>query len=271
MASKLKSVAGVTLIEVLIALLITGVITAAMFRVYLNQHHAWMIQDSVIEMQQNGRAAIDELARQIRMTGYGIPNGATPMITVDGNPDSIFVYYEPENSCEVTLEQTMSSYTENLRCTGHDVSCFSVGQQVYIYDPNLESGEFFTISGLNTGTGEISHSASPLSRNYPQTSIIKAVDEIVFYVDEADTSHPCLMIRVGNNSPQVYAEDITDLQFTYTLKNGITVNSTTMVRDVRQVGVKITARTTEPDVEMTESPYRDETYQSKVYLRNLGT
>lgn len=269
----LKSLRGVTLVEMLIALIISGILSAALFRVYINQHHAWMIQDSVIEMQQNARAAIDELTRQLRMTGYELPNGLIPLEAFNTNPDSIVIHYKANSKCSAPIDKPMPQPSAELDCTepGSDVSCFTIGQEVYIHDPFIEEGEFFTISHVQDIPGKIQHNTCPLSRCYPKGSIVIALDRVKFYIDQSDTLHPKLMIQVGSSPPQVYAEDIVDLQFDYTLKNGFTTAQPVITKDVRDIEILVTARTPNPDVEFSEEPYRFETYTSRVYLRNLGS
>lgn len=272
MSKKIKNCGGITLIETLVALLLAGIVTAAMFKAYINQHHNWMIQDSVIEMQQNARSAIDELTRQIRMAGYAVPNGLDPIVASNADPDTILVYYKSMLDCDATIEHAMPLPSAELRCDGHDVSCFYDGQEVYIYDPYADEGEFFTISHVQTGSSHIQHNDDPLSRAYPAGSIVISLDRVKFYIDNTtDTLHPRLMIKVGNKLPVVYAEDITDMQFQYTMKNGSVLDqpSSLMVRDIRQISVLITARTPHPDPEFANDPYRYETYQSRVHLRNL--
>lgn len=240
-----------------------------MFRVYINQHHAWMIQDSVIEMQQNARAAIDELTRQLRMTGYALPNGVAPLVAFDTNPDTIVVLYRTDVNCEAPIQKAMPNPSAELDCKDSDVSCFYVGQWCYIYDPNLESGEFFEISHVQTTPGKIQHNNSPLSQSYPLGSQIMSMEAVKFYIDQSDTLHPMLMIQVGNSPAQPYANDIVDLQFTYILKNGVVHDQPVLVRDVRQIGISLQSRTPTPDVVFTENPYRYEDYRSQVFLRNM--
>ena len=269
MKKVLNAKAGFTLIEVLVSLLILGIITAAMFRVYVNQHHAWMIQDSVIEMQQNARAGIDELTRQLRMAGYALPNGLDPLGAFDNNPDTIIVYYKSNLDCDAPIQKAMPQPSAELDCKGEDVSCFSAGQFVYIYDPDIEQGEFFEISFVQTTPAKIQHNKWPLSRSYPLGSVIMALEQVKFYIDQSDTLHPQLMIQVGNAAAQPYADDIVDLQFDYTLKNGAVLTQPLLVKDVRQIGISLTSRTPTPDVEFPDNPYRFKTYQSRVFLRNM--
>lgn len=268
MKKLLKSVRGITLAEVMVSMIITGIISAAMFRAYISQHQAWNMQEAVIETQQNTRAAIDELTRQIRMTGYGLPTGLNALEVYDTNPDTIIVIYAA-NECDAPIQHAMPQPSAELRCDGSDVSCFSAGQESYIFDPFTETGEFFVITNVQTGSSHIQHNLAPLSRAYPLGSKVIAIDRVKFYIDYTDNLHPNLMVKVGAYAPQVYAENITDLQFVYTLKNGMTVDAPSIVNDIRQVAIAVTGRTAEPNVDIANQPYRYRDYQSNVNLRNF--
>jgi prepilin-type N-terminal cleavage/methylation domain-containing protein len=61
---------GFTLIEILVALVITSILTMAIYSFFIGQHHAYTVQDQVIEMEQNARAAMDMIRRDLRMAGY---------------------------------------------------------------------------------------------------------------------------------------------------------------------------------------------------------
>lgn len=264
-----KSIKGITLIEILIALFVTGILSAAIFRIYINQHHSWMIQDRVIEMQQNARAAIDELTRQLRMTGYELPHGLPPLEAYDTNPDTIVIHYNG-GDCDAPIEHAMPKPSSELRCDGHYVGCFTPGQTAYIYDPSAETGEFFVISHVQVAASHIQHNDWPLSRVYPIGSVILSLDRVKFYIDESDPLHSKLMIQVGALPPQIYAEDIIDLQFDYTLKNGMVTADPAIARDITDIAINLTARTPDPDIEFKDDPYRYESYASRVYLRNLA-
>lgn len=61
---------GFTLIEILITLVITGIISAALFTSFQSQQKSYVVQESVAAMQQNLRAGMDMMVREIRMAGY---------------------------------------------------------------------------------------------------------------------------------------------------------------------------------------------------------
>ena len=61
---------GVSLIELLVALVICGIVVAASYRFFITQSKAYAVQDQVIEAQQNVRLAMEILLRDLRMAGY---------------------------------------------------------------------------------------------------------------------------------------------------------------------------------------------------------
>jgi type IV pilus assembly protein PilW len=84
---------GATLIELLIALVLTGIITAAVMQTYVTQHENYLVQDDVTVMQQSSRACIDEMTRQIRMAGHHLPLGLDPIVAANTDPDTITITY----------------------------------------------------------------------------------------------------------------------------------------------------------------------------------
>jgi Tfp pilus assembly protein PilW len=69
---KIKDEKGITLVELLVALLMTFIVISAALEFYASQHNQWLAQTDVSDMQQNARALLDELSRNIRSAGYGI-------------------------------------------------------------------------------------------------------------------------------------------------------------------------------------------------------
>lgn len=61
---------GFTLVELMIALLIGGIVLAAIMTSFRGQHATYLSQDQVVEMQQNIRVAMNVMARDIRYAGF---------------------------------------------------------------------------------------------------------------------------------------------------------------------------------------------------------
>ena len=70
MWNTLRKNSGVTLTELLIALALTGIVAGAIYNIFISQGKAYTIQSEVAEMQQNLRAGIFMMEREIRMVGY---------------------------------------------------------------------------------------------------------------------------------------------------------------------------------------------------------
>ena len=58
---------GVTLPELLVGLVLFGLVSSAIYNVYLSHNKSYVTQDQGVEMQQNLRAALFMMAREIRM------------------------------------------------------------------------------------------------------------------------------------------------------------------------------------------------------------
>ena len=61
---------GYTLVELLVAMAITLVVMAAVYKVYVSQQDSYLLQEQVAELQQNARTAKYIMTREIRMAGY---------------------------------------------------------------------------------------------------------------------------------------------------------------------------------------------------------
>ena len=255
--------------ELLIVLLITAILVTAGYGVYINQHEGWIIQEQVTTMQQNARAAMHELETKIRMAGYKLPGGIEPIYAKNTNSDTITVLFKNEFDCDAIIEHTMPTPSSELRCDGHDISCFHENTWAYIYDPFADTGEFFYITWVQTGSSHIQHNTMDLSRCYPQGSIISYVDMFKFYIDKTDTTHPNLMEQHVLETPLVYAENIEDLQFRYGLANGVFVDVPPAASVVREVMISLTARTDKKDLQFA-GQYRRRSLTSGVKIRNLG-
>ncbi len=66
---------GFTLVEVLIAITITGVVLGAIYNVFASANQTYFTQDSVADTQQRARIGLDFMVRDIRMAGLD------PMLT----------------------------------------------------------------------------------------------------------------------------------------------------------------------------------------------
>lgn len=92
---------GFTLIEVLIALTITGIVMSALYSIFIPQTKTYATQDQVVELQRGLRFGMSLMERDIRKTGYN-PGGLTELrATSDG----------VDNDCDGTTDEADNAAT----------------------------------------------------------------------------------------------------------------------------------------------------------------
>ena len=69
-----RNKSGFTMVELLVVLAISSIVLTLMYQTYSAQLKSHTTQQELVEMQQNMRAALYLMEREIRMAGYG-PNG----------------------------------------------------------------------------------------------------------------------------------------------------------------------------------------------------
>lgn len=67
--SILTSEKGFTIVEILVALAISGIVMAGIYSAYYTQQRSYEVQEQVVAIQQNLRAAMYFMEREVRMAG----------------------------------------------------------------------------------------------------------------------------------------------------------------------------------------------------------
>lgn len=263
-----KSESGLSFLEIMIALTITTVVVVAVYRLYLTQHRNYLIQDDVTEIQQNVRASIDELGRNVRMAGFALPEGLEPIVAFNTDPDTIIINFFNQD-CETFLSAPMPQPSAELKC-GSDVSCFSEGQWVYIYDPNDKYGEWFEITHVQQAAMHLQHNTMSLSRAYDEDAMILAVTQLKYYIDNVtDPENPKFMIKRVGQEPQIFADNISDMQFTYRMKNGTVLDQPVLASNIIEILISLTGNSYWKDLESTQDTVRSRTFSTSINPRNM--
>lgn len=106
---------GVTLVELLVALVISAIVIGGVYHVLTSQSKAYTVQDQVVEVQQSIRSAMEIMVRDLRMAGYDdyslnstvtITNPIVPPIS----SSSITVNYEYYDSGAAQYQQHTVAY-----------------------------------------------------------------------------------------------------------------------------------------------------------------
>jgi len=111
---------GFTLIELLIAMAITGIVAGAIFTAFQSQQKSYLIQDQITEMQQNLRAAMDIMVREIRMAGYD-PYGNSGAGIVAATRNSISFTLVSDNDTLDNDNDTITDENGELKTIQYDL------------------------------------------------------------------------------------------------------------------------------------------------------
>jgi len=254
---------GVTLIELLIALVLSSILTAALYRVFISQQKAYAVQDQVADMQQNVRIAMGQMTKEIRMAGYGGDmlsafgdiNGFTDIITPASNAITIILADEAG-----VLKENTATGAQQLRVT--NAATFNGDKKKYV-----------CLNGLNnylvqSVTGDTITLTTPLGEGHPINQPVYLVKAISYYLG---VSGGKAVLRRNENTGgggQPVADNIESLEFTYFDTNG---NITLNPPDIRMVKVAVTAKTNMSDPELKGGDgYRRRTLSSSIKVRNMG-
>jgi hypothetical protein len=260
---------GFTVLELLVAALLAGMVTTAAMSLYITQHKQLLVQDDVADMQFSIRAAMAELTGKVRMAGYKVPEWMA-LKASNTDPDTVTIAYDAGVTLDdIQIEHSMPQPSSELRCDGHDLSGLEDNDLLYIYDPVTMTGEFFLATQIQYSSSHIQHNTMDLSRAYPRGSRILRVNQFKYFIDGSDPDHPNLMVQADNELPQIYAENITHLNFSYLLSSGEVVDVPSLAEMVREVVITVAARTDRADNDF-HSRYRIRSLTTRVKVRNLG-
>ncbi|MCI0652872.1 MAG: PilW family protein [Methylococcaceae bacterium] len=113
---------GMSLVEVMIGLLLSMVLSAGVIQIYLSNKQTYYLQDEMSRLQENGRFAIEVLQRTIRGAGDGGGQVFGEVNTVDASDPPV-----PYNPANAAIQTSSNDQIEVVRmgwtdCTGTPVS-----------------------------------------------------------------------------------------------------------------------------------------------------
>jgi prepilin-type N-terminal cleavage/methylation domain-containing protein len=268
---QLKTKKGVTLIELLIALVMSSILIAALYRVFISQQRTYTVQEQVVDMQQNARVGINRMMSEVRMAGFGNVgdvldlvggvNGFTQAITPGSNTITIvggFKQIRRDNGSLISISSasgntiTLNYATDDFDGTAH---------------------RFISIGGVESSTVlqrdvRVLTLGSNLKFNHPVDTPIFKIQAIT-YTTGLSNGKPVLRRNENTGGgAQPLADNIENIQFEYFDAQG---NPTANPANIRMVKVAVTARTDMSDPQFKGGDgYRRRQIASNIYIRNMG-
>jgi prepilin-type N-terminal cleavage/methylation domain-containing protein len=266
---------GITLIELLVALGVSGILLAGVYRTFVSQQHTFTVQEQVVDMQQNVRLAINRMTRELRMAGFGRMDAAffggggmygtfNNIVNPGGGGTSVTVVEGYQTLIPTTLSTNATAGSNSIFV--NDVSSFDTATKKYISINGLESHQISTIIG-----NEIKFPGTDkLTKDHLQGERLYLVMAITYSRVQDFEGKWCLMRddHLGAG-PQPVAENIENLQFAYFDASG---NLTANPPDIRMIQVNIVAISdkTDPNLAKVGDGFRRRTLTSNIQLRNLS-
>ncbi|UCG61339.1 MAG: prepilin-type N-terminal cleavage/methylation domain-containing protein [Candidatus Zixiibacteriota bacterium] len=98
-SNRIRCSRGFTILEVIIAALITGILATASFRFYTSMHNQTEAQYEVSELQHQCRASVHEIKKTLRLAGFKLV--AHPAVEING--DSLAIYFSETQPVDTVL------------------------------------------------------------------------------------------------------------------------------------------------------------------------
>ncbi len=186
--------AGMTLIEIMIALLIGAFLIGGILEIFINSRQTYRMQEGLSRLQENGRFALDFLADDIRMAGFigcnnnaSLTNTTTPLLTPNTLNTPTAFLYDFSKAIEGFESTSTSAWTPTINAAisspqgGSDVITirraadqgFTVITQASVTDgltldssattTNLQTVGFLNSSGTNNCTIAVVNNCSSAS------------------------------------------------------------------------------------------------------------
>ncbi len=242
---------GASLIELVFSLAIIPIVMMGVYGLFISGHKSYIVQESLADTQQRARTGMEMMTREIRLTGFGVPEGVDAIISIG---EGEITFRANINNIKTALASAASPGQTSLKVSsGKD---FKKNKTIYICDS--ESCEGHTLA--KDGTSTTLDLKEGLTRVYPEESTINVVNEVTYSFKE-DT-----LYREVDGGVNPVAEDVTNLGFTYYNKEG---KVTQIPTEIKQVAITITARTARADPNWKENNgYRTKSLTTLINLRN---
>jgi len=238
---------GLSLIELMIAVVLGIFITGGMIQLFVNSKQSYRIQENLSRVQENGRFAMGFITRDIRLAGYYGCLGGTTNIENNLNPGSSYDNYavtitgtngDGLNSSDsistngmaassIYVVDTPATPSANLKVT--DNSGLLQNEVVMVLD--CTAGDLFQITN-DPGTGgainkdEVIHNTGnvaagpgnldkPFQKIYGTDAQIYRPRNVQYFIAANPAGEPALFQSVNGGAAQELVEGIESMQILY--------------------------------------------------------
>jgi len=251
MSLHLKGDKGFAMLELLVAAAVSVIILGGLYLLLETGRFTTGRGDQKLQIQQSARAALDTMARDLRMAGSGLPNPVDypnpPAAFAGAASSSVSFLADPVNASTVLTAQAASGATIiSVSSTAN----FSPGATAYIFgndgaSPNpANHWQQATIANGGVGSNSLTFT-SGLSQTYIAGSQVSSPRTYAY-----DLSGTTLRRDAGDgDGPQPLAENISGIEIKYYDKADTEINPPSLpahLDDIRRMEITITAFKADP-------------------------
>lgn len=270
--------AGFTLVELLVAMALMGIVMTAIFNLYLGTERSADTQDRIADVQQNIRFALDQVVRDVRMAGFAIPGTTAAISSGPPNPTAADAFTMTTASTSDKVLRVRADFTspaaagtvQEITIDSEEMAgLFVAGDVVRIIRPDTQDQRLdaiFTVDVAPTGTA-IKLRGFSAATDYKagdlivQTSAGAPNPQTISYWLEGDE----IRRSANGGATRVIGQGVSGFQLSYLLGRENEITGTVpaaSLNNIRAVRVTITGQANTRDGVKTRS------VSSVVQLRN---
>ena len=242
---------GASLIELMVSALVFSLVAAGGMKFLVLQHQWAVHQEDMAEAQQQARAALDFMERELGLLGFGLPEGDAKILKAAGQEVEFLTNL---HAAAARLTETTESGLKRLSIRYENGSDqFRQGKTVSIC--SLDHCERHVLA-KDGGIGSLDLEQGVTSA-FPSESTVQIINQVRYALKPVDAAH-FKLIRTVDGGANPVAEGLAALELIYLDRNGQTATASA---DIRRIQIHLTAR-------MARTPDKIRFLGTEVYLRN---
>jgi len=242
---------GTSLIELMVSSLIFLLVAAGGMRFLILQHQWAVRQEGIAETQQQVRAAVDFMGREIGLLGFGLPEGQTKILKAS---DQEVEFFANLHASAARLTETAQEGQTQLSIEyENSADQFKRGRSVSICSLDYCERHVLAQDG---GTDRL-QLMDGATTDLPLNSTVQVINLVRYALKPADASL-FRLIRTVDGGANPVAEGLADLELVYLDQRG---KVATDMANIRRIEIHLSAR-------MAGTPDKTRSLKTEVYLRN---
>jgi type IV pilus assembly protein PilW len=224
---------GFTLVELMVALVLSVLVSAGVLQVYMTSSQHYRAQESAALMMENGRTAIEILSRDLRLANYWKCIGWDPENLsndlssnqrglfgtngANGAPDELRMLHALDETAVAVTAEVKPTFVDTTTIPNtvtlndipvSDGSGFAVNDIIVIND--CAKGDVFQLTAVNANA--LSHECEGCAETYGTDAWVLLVEDTQYSVANNDRGEPALYRSVNGAAAEELLEGVESMQ-----------------------------------------------------------